>query len=180
MEAALLSYYPMIIASLLDPACEAPEAIQVEAGSLIKEVLDVGHKVHQTGFLKGQSFLLKLEEVVKEPLLDPRPFRLPKGGDAEFVVDPEDMLQVFPPSTAMKVCHQLCRITEGGPWLTAPLRLGSFRCWWWWWDTRHQPGGQIILLTWGLRTCLLRYTSWVTDGSAAVSLPSHGRPSAVL
>ena len=82
----------MIIAPLLDPACEAPEAIQVEAGGLIKEVLDVGHKVHRMGLLEGQSFLLKLEEAVKEPLLDLQPFRLPKGGDAEFVVDPEDML----------------------------------------------------------------------------------------
>ena len=113
----------MIMAPLLDPACEAPEAIQVEAGGLIKEVLDVGHKVHWTGFLKGQSFLLKLEEVVKEPLLDPRPFRLPKGGDPEFVVDPEDMLQVLPPSTATKVCRQLHGITEGRPWLTSLLRL---------------------------------------------------------
>ena len=71
MEAALSSYYPMIIAPLLDPAREAPKAIQVEVGGLIKEVLDVGHKVHQTGFLEGQSFLHKLEEVVKELLLDP-------------------------------------------------------------------------------------------------------------
>ena len=77
LEAALSSYYPMIIAPLLDPACEAPEAIQVEAGGLIKEVLDVGHKAHQTGLLKFQSFLLKLDEVVKELLLDPRPFRSP-------------------------------------------------------------------------------------------------------
>ena len=49
MEVALLSYYPMIIAPLLDPACEAPKAIQVEAGGLIKEVLDVGHKVPSDG-----------------------------------------------------------------------------------------------------------------------------------
>ena len=74
MEAALSSYYPMIVAPFLDPACEAREAIQVEAGGLIEEVLDVGHKVHQLGFLDGQSFLLMLEEVVKEPLLSPRPF----------------------------------------------------------------------------------------------------------
>ena len=86
----------MIIAPPLDPACETPEAIQVEAGGLIKEVLDVGHKVHQTCFFEGQGFLLILEEVVEELLLDPRPFYLPKGGNAEFVVDPEDMLQVLP------------------------------------------------------------------------------------
>ena len=109
----------MIIAPLLDPAREAPKAIQVEAGGLIKEVLDVGHKVHQMGFLKFQSFLLKLEEVVKELLLDPRPFQLPKGVNAEFVVDLENMLQVLPPSTAMKVCCQPRGITEGGPWLTS-------------------------------------------------------------
>ena len=180
MEAALSSYYPMIIAPLLDPACEAPEAIQVEADGLIKEVLHVGHKVHQTGFLEFQSFLLKLEEVVKEPLLDPGPFRLPKGGNAEFVVDPEDMLQVLPPSTAMKVCCQPRRITKGRPWLTSLLRLGSFRCWWWWWGTRHRLGGQITLLIWWLCTRHPQCTSWVTDGSATVSTPSHGRPSMVL
>ena len=180
MEETLLSYYPMIIAPPLDPACEAPEAIQVEASGLIKEVLDVGHKVHWTGFLEGQSFLLKLEEVVKEPLLDPRPFRLPKGGDAEFVVDLEDMLQVLPSSTAMKVCHQPHGIAEGGPWLTTLLRLGSFRCWWWWLTTGHQPGGQIALLTGRLCTCPILHASGVTGGSAATSLPSCARSSMVL
>ena len=71
MEAALSSYYPMIVAPFLDPACEAHEAIQVEAGGLIEELLDVGHKVHWPGFLEGQGFVLMLEEVVKEPLLNP-------------------------------------------------------------------------------------------------------------
>ena len=127
----------MIIAPPLDPACEAHEAIQVEAGGLIEEVLDIGHKVHWTGLLEDQGFLLMLEEVVKEPLLNPHPFCLPKGGNAEPVVDPEDMLQVLPLSTATKICCQPHGITEGRPWLTSPLRLGSFRCWWWWWDTRH-------------------------------------------
>ena len=50
---------------------EAPEAIQVDAGGLVKEVLDVGHKVQWTGLLKLQGFLLVLDEVVKELLLDP-------------------------------------------------------------------------------------------------------------
>ena len=179
MEATLLSYYPMIIAPPLDPACEAPEAIQVEAGGLIKEVLDVGHEVHRMGFLEGQSFLLKLEEVVKEPLLDPQPFCLTKGGDAEFVVDPEDMLQVLPPTTAMKVHHQPHRITEGGPWVTSPLRLGSFRCWWWW-TTGHRPGGQITLLMQRLCTHPILHASRVTGGSAATSLPSCARSSMIL
>ena len=180
MEVALSSYYPMIIAPPLDPAIETREAIQMEAGGLIEEVLDVGHKVHWMGLLEGQGFLLMLEEVVKEPLLKPHPFCLPKGDNAELVVDPEDMLQVLPPSTAMKVCHQPHGITEGGPWPTSPLRLGSFRCWWWWWDTRCQPGGQIALLTWRLHTRLPWYASWVTDGSAAIFPPSPGRPSTVL
>ena len=145
----------------------------------MKMVLDVGHKVHQTGFFEGQGFLLILEEVVKEPLLNPRPFCLPKGGNAEFVVDLEDMLQVLPPTTAMKVCHQPCGIAEGGPWPTSPLRLGSFRCWWWW-DTGHQPRGQIALLMQRLHTCLSRHTSGVTDGLAAASPPSCARSSMVL
>ena len=180
MEVTLLSYYHMIIAPSLDPACEAPEAIQVEAGGLIKEVLDVGHEVHQMGFLEGQSFHLKLEEVVKEVLFDPRPFRLPKGGDAEFVVDLKDMLQVLPPTTAMKVCRQPCGITEGRPWPTFPLRLGSFRCWWWWWTTEHQPRGQITLLTWRLHTHPILHASGVTGGLAATSPPSCARSSMVL
>ena len=74
----------MIIAPPLYPASETCETIQVEAGGLIEEVLDVGHKVHWTGLLEGQGFLLILEEVVKEPLLNPCPFCLPKGGDAEL------------------------------------------------------------------------------------------------
>ena len=180
MEAALLSYYPMIVAPFLDPSCEARETIQVEAGGLIEEVLDVGHKVHQPGFLEGQSFHLMLEEVVKELLLNPRPFCLPKGGNAEPVVDLEDMLQVLPPSPAIKICCQPHGITEGRPWPTSSLRLGSFRCWWRQWDTRCQPGGQIALLTRRLHTLLPQYTSWATDRSAATSPPSCARSSMVL
>ena len=90
------------------------------------------------------------------------------------------MLQVLPPSTAAKVHCQPHRITEGGPCLTSPLRLGSFRCWWWWWGTRHQPGGQITLPTRWLCTRRPWYTSWATDGSATLSPPSHCRPSSVL
>ena len=82
----------MIIAPPLDRACEARKAIQVEASGLIEEVLDIGHKVHWTGLLEGQGFLLMLEEVVKELLLNPRQLCLPKGGNAEPVVDPEDLL----------------------------------------------------------------------------------------
>ena len=101
----------------------------MEAGGLIEEVLDVGHKVNWTGLLEGQGFPLMLDEVVEEPLLNPHPFCLHKGGNTEPVVDPEDMLQVLPPSTAMKICCQPHGIMEGGPWPTSPLRLGSFRCW---------------------------------------------------
>ena len=126
----------MIIAPPLYPASETPEAIQVEASGLIKMVLDVGHKVHRKCFFEGQGFILILEEVVKELLLDPRPFHLLKGGNVEFVVDLEDMLQVLPPTTAMKFHCQPRRIAKEGPWLTSPLRLGSFRCWWWW-NTGH-------------------------------------------
>ena len=156
---------------------EAPEAIQVDASGLIKEVLDVGHKVQWTGLLNLQGFLLVLEEVVEEPLLDPGPVPLCKQLNTVSVVDPEDVLQVLPPSTAMKVCCQPHGITEGGPCPTSPLRLGSFRCWWWWWGARHRPGGQITLLMQWLCT---HRPSWVTDGSAAMSLPSRCRPSVVL
>ena len=89
------------------------------------------------------------------------------------------MLQVLPPATAVKVHCQPCGIVEGGPRLTSPLRLGSLGCCWWW-DTGRQPGGQIALLMWRLRTSLPRYSSQVTDGLAAVSPPSHCRPPTVL
>ena len=179
MEAALPSYQPMIIAPLFVPACEAPKAIQVEASGLIEEVLDIGHKVHWMGLLEGQGFLLILEEVVKELLLNPHPFCLPEGGNPEFVVDPEDMLQVLPPTTATKICCQPRGTTKGGPWPTSPLRLGSFRCWWWW-DPGHQPGGQIALLMQQLHTRLPQHTSEATDGSAAASSPSRAGSSVVL
>ena len=180
LKVTLSSYYPMIIAPPLDPMCEAPEAIQVEAGGLIEEVLDVGHKAQWTGLLKLQGFLLMLDEVVKEPLLGPGPFRLCKVVNTVLIIDLEDMLQVLPPSTAMKVCCQLGGIMEGRPCLTSPLGLGSFRCWWWWWGTTHGPGGQVTLLTWQLHTHCPWHTPWVTDGSAAVSPPSCCRPSVVL
>ena len=81
----------------------------METGGLIEEVLDVGHKVHWTGLLEGQGFCLMLEEVVKEPLLNPHPFCLPKGGNVELVVDPEDVLQVLPRTTAMKFAANCMR-----------------------------------------------------------------------
>ena len=184
LEVTLLSYFPVIIAPPLDPTGEAPEAIQVDAGGLIKEVLDVGHKVQQMSLLNLQCFLLVLEEVVKEPLLDPGPVPLHKQLNTVPVVDPEDVLQVLPRSTATKVCCQPHGITEGRPCPTSLLSLGSFRCWqwwwWWWWGTRRQSRGQNTLLTWQLHTHHPWYTSWVTDGSAAVSPPSHCRPSMVL
>ena len=126
----------MIIAPPLYPASETPEAIQVEAGGLIKMVFDAGHKVHWALFFEDQGFILILEEVFEKLLLDPRPFRLLKGGNVEFVVDPENMLQVLLPTTAVKFCCQSHRIAEGGPWPTSQLRLGSFQCRWWW-NTGH-------------------------------------------
>ena len=71
----------MVIAPPLYLAGETPEAIQVEAGGLMEMVLDVGHKVHRMGLFEGQGFLLILEEVVKELLLDPRPFCILKAGN---------------------------------------------------------------------------------------------------
>ena len=180
LEATLLSYYPMIVAPPLDPPCEVPKAIQVEAGGLVKEVLDVGHKVRWTGLLNLQGFLLVLEEVDKELLLDLGPVSLCKVVHIVLIVDLEDVFKVLPPPTTAKVRCQLHGITEGGPGLTSPLRLGSFRCWWWWWGTRCQPGGQTTLLTLRLHTHHPWYTSWATNVAAAMSLPSHCRPCMVL
>ena len=179
MEVALLSYQSMVVAPLLYPACETPEAPQVEAHGLIKMVFNVGHKVHQALFFEAQGFRLILEEVFKELVLEPRPLHLLKGGNIEFVVDLEDMLQVLPPTTAAKVCCQSHGIAEGGPRLTSPLRLGSFRCRWWW-NTGHRPGGQITLLMLPWHTRLPLHASWVTDRSAAASPPSRVRSSMVL
>ena len=76
LEVTLVSYYPMLVAPPLDPPREAPEAIQMEAGGLVEEVLDVGHKVQWMGLLDLQGLLLVLEEEVKESFLDPGPVSL--------------------------------------------------------------------------------------------------------
>ena len=135
LEAALLNYQSMVVAPLLYPASETPEAIQAEAHGLIKVVFDVVHKIQWASFLEAHSFLLKGEEVLKELLFRLHPFRL-KGGNIEFVVDLEHMLQVLLPPTVVKLCSQSCGIPEGRSGPTSPLRLGSFRCHWWW-DTWH-------------------------------------------
>ena len=179
MEAALSSYQSMVVAPLLYPACETPEALQVRACGFIKMVFDVGHKVHRASFFEAQGFHLILEEVFEELVLEPRPFRLLEGGNVKLVIDPEHMLQVLLPTTTAKFCCQSRGITEGGPWPTSPLRLGSFRCRWWW-NTGHRPGGWIALLMRLLCTHLLLHASWVTDRSAATSPPSRVRTSAVL
>ena len=80
----------------------------------------------------------------------------------------------------MKVRCQPHGITEGRPWPTSLLRLGSFRCWWWWWTTGCRPGGQIALLTWWLCTRSILHTSGVTGGLATTSPPSCARSSTVL
>ena len=131
-----MSYYPLIVAPPLDPPGEAPEAIQVEAGGLVEEVLDVGHKVQWTGLLDLQGFLLVLEEEVKESFLDLGPVSLREIVHAILVIDLQNVFEVLSPPTAAKVCSQPCRIPEGGPCLTSPLRLGSLRHWWrrWWWE----------------------------------------------
>ena len=171
----------MIIAPLLDPMGEALEVMEVDAGSLIKEVLVIGHKVQWMGLLNLQGFLLVPEEVVEEPLLDPGPVPLRKQLNTVHVVDPEDVLQVLPPSAAPKVGCQPCGITEGRLCPTSPLRPGSFGCWWWWWwGTRCRPGGKITLLMWQLCTRHSWYISWVTDRSATWLLLSLCRPSVVL
>ena len=132
MEAALSSYQSMVIAPLLYPASETPQALQVEARGLIKMVFDVGHKFHRASFFEAQGFLLILEEVFEKLVLEPCPFCLLEGGNVKLVIDPEHMLQVLLPTTAAKFCSQSCGVTEGRPWPTSLLRLGSFRCHWWW------------------------------------------------
>ena len=122
----------MVVAPLLYPASETPEAIQVEAHGLMKMVLNVGHKIHQTSFFEAQGLLLIGEEIFKKLLFEPCPFCLLKEGNVEFVVDPEHMLQVLLPTTTAKICSQSCGIPEGGSGPTSPLRLGSYRCCWWW------------------------------------------------
>ena len=157
----------------------------MEAGGLVEEVLDVGHKVQWTCLLDLQGFLLVLEEEVEESFLDPRPVFLCEIVYAKLVVDLQNMFQVFSPPTAAVVCCKPSRVPEGGPGPTSLLRLGSLRCRWrrWWWEappTGCRPGGQTTLLTLQLQTCCLGYTSWVTNRAAAMSPPSCCRPSVVL
>ena len=131
-----MSYYPMIVAPPLDPLGEAPEAIQMEAGGLVEEVLDVGHKVQGTGLLDLQGFLFVSEEEVKELFLDPGSVSLREIVYTILVIDLQNVLKVFSPPTTVKVSHQPSRVLEGGPFPTSPLRLGSLRRWWrrWWWE----------------------------------------------
>ena len=131
-----MSYYPMIVAPPLDPPGEASEAIQMEAGGMVEEVLDVGHKVQWTGLLDLQGLLLVLEEEVEELFLDPGPVSLRVIVHAIPVMDLQNVFEVLSPPTAAKVCSQPRRILEGGPCPTSLLRLGSLWCWWrrWWWE----------------------------------------------
>ena len=156
----------------------------MEAGGLVEEVLDVGHKVQWLGLLDLQGFPLALEEEVKESFLDLGPISLHEIVHIILVIDLENVFEVFSPLTAVIVCSQPCRILEGRPFLTSPLRLGSLRHWWrrWWWEapTGHRPGGQTTLLMLWLHAHHLWYASWATNGAAARSLPSHCRPSVVL
>ena len=129
-KATLVSYYPMIVAPPLDPPGEAPGAIQMEAGGLVEEVLNVGHKVQWTGLLDLQGFLLVLEEEVKESFLDPGPVFLHEIVYTKLVVYLQNMFKVFSPPTTVIVCHQPSRVLEGGPFPASPLRLGSLQHWW--------------------------------------------------
>ena len=135
LEATLLSYYPMITAPPLDPLGEASKAIQMEAGGLVEEVLDVGHKVQWTGLLDLQGFLLVLEEEVEELFLDLGPVSLCEIVYTILVLDLQNVFEVLSPPTAAKVCHQPSRVLEGRPCPTSLLRLGSLWRWWrrWWW-----------------------------------------------
>ena len=154
----------------------------MEAGGLIEEVLDVGHKVEWTSLFDLQGFLLVLEEEVKELFLDWVPVFLHKIVYIKLVVDLQNMFKVFSPPTTVVVGHQPSRVPEGRPFPAPPLRLGSLWRWWrrWWWEappTRHQPRGQTTLLMLSLCTHHLWCTSWVTNGVSAMSPPSHCRPS---
>ena len=157
----------------------------MEAGGLIEEVLDVGHKFEWMGLLDLQGFLFVLEEEVEELFLDWVPVFLRKIVYIKPVVGLQNMFKVFsPPTTAIVGC-QPSRVLEGRPFLAPPLRLGSLRdCWRrWWWKappTRCQTRGQTTLLTLSRRTRHPWCTSWVTNGAAAMSLPSCCVPFMVL
>ena len=69
MEAALLSYQSVIVAPLLYPSSETPEAIEVEARGPIEMFFDVCHIIDWAPFFDAQCFLLMQEEVHEEHLL---------------------------------------------------------------------------------------------------------------
>ena len=127
LEATLVSYYPMIVAPPLDPPGEAPEAIQMEAGGLVEEVLDAGHKVQWPGLLDLQGFLLMLEEEIEELFPDPGPVSLREIVHIILVIDLQNVSEVPSPPTAVIVRCQPRGILEGGPFQTSPLRLGFLR-----------------------------------------------------
>ena len=69
MEAALLSYQSMIVAPLLYPGAETPEAIEVESCGPLEMFFDVCHVIDWAPFFDAQHFLLMQEEVCEERLL---------------------------------------------------------------------------------------------------------------
>ena len=69
MEVALLSYQSVIVAPLLYPSGETPEAIEVEARGPIEMFFDVCHVIDWAPFFDAQCFLLMREEVREERLL---------------------------------------------------------------------------------------------------------------
>ena len=68
LEAALLSHYPVVVAPLLYPSSETPEAIEVEARGPIEVFFDACHVIDLAPFFDAQCFLLMWEEVREEHL----------------------------------------------------------------------------------------------------------------
>ena len=69
MEAALLSYQSVIVAPLLYPSSETPEAIEVEACGPIKMFFNVCHVINWASLFDAQCLLLMREEVREKCLL---------------------------------------------------------------------------------------------------------------
>ena len=71
MKMALSSYYPMIIAPLLDPTCEAPEAIQVGAIKSIRwaSLSSKASFLNWMKWSKNRSLTLHHSDSIKESML---------------------------------------------------------------------------------------------------------------
>ena len=125
LDLASFDEQPVEVAPSFDPKGELREVIQMEASSPMELLSDIWHVVQRGLLLNSDRLSLSWGEVVEEAFPCPSPLCLPKGDlHRMFVVDPEHMLKVPSPPTAVVFCHHLGWIRASRPGTMAGLELG--------------------------------------------------------